>query len=270
VPLSSPHNPTIKYVRSLARASVRREEGAYLIEGVRLVTEALHSDQHAKLVLYDPAQLTRSTAGSLLVDRIDSWSDRALEVDDRVLRAAAQTETPAGIVAVLTHPACEPLSTHRNARFGLVLDKVADPGNAGTILRSATAFGAEYVITTPGTTDLFAPKVVRAGMGAHFRLPIYSHVALAEVRRSLDLTTLVAAAAGEGEPVPSFQWPRHTALVIGSEAEGLSPEIRGLIDFRVHIPMQPTVESLNAAVAASILLFAATQSRRDGDGERYR
>src|SRR5919199_5453992 len=98
--ISSPHNPVIKYVRSLERARVRREEEAYLAEGVRLVSEALHTGQVASLVLYDPGQLRRSLAGAALAEAIPRWAAAWHEVDDRVMRAAAQTETPAGVLAV--------------------------------------------------------------------------------------------------------------------------------------------------------------------------
>src|SRR5436305_7673793 len=102
--ITSPYNPTIKYVRSLDRAAVRREEGAYIAEGVRLVGEAVSTQQHATLVLYDPDMLTRSVQGSTLLGQIPEWAERWYEVDGRVMQAATQTESPQGVLAVLSFP----------------------------------------------------------------------------------------------------------------------------------------------------------------------
>jgi TrmH family RNA methyltransferase len=161
------------------------------------------------------------------------------------------------VIAVLRMPAVQSLGAHAGARFGLILDGLSDPGNVGTILRTADAFGAAYVVALQDCVDLFSPKVVRAGMGAHFRLPLYEDVRIEDVQATLPSTTLVASSVGDGEALPHFAWPVHTGLVIGSEAHGLSADVEELVEKRVHIPMRRGVESLNAAVAASIIMFAA-------------
>jgi TrmH family RNA methyltransferase len=255
--ISSPHNPLIKYVRSLERGRVRREEGVYLAEGVRLVGEALHTRQDAPIVLYDPEQLDRSASGSSLLAAIPTWATQPCEVDARVMRAATQTETPPGVLAVLRFPDCGPLAMCRARTFGLILDRLADPGNAGTILRTAAAAGVEYVITLPESVDLFAPKVVRAGMGAHFRVPLFGGVPWETIASTLTGVQLVVMDVAEGESVFQFRWPPRAALVVGSEAHGTSARARELAAGRVHIPMRPGVESLNASVAASITIYAA-------------
>jgi RNA methyltransferase, TrmH family len=257
VRITSTRNPAVKYVRALERAAVRRERGEYLAEGVRLITEAMQSGQTASLALYDPDQLERSDAGSITLAGINDWAERAYEVDERVLQAATPTETPAGIVAVLSLPSTPPLSAHREGRLGLILDGLADPGNAGTLLRSADAFGAGYVVATPGTADLYSPKVVRSGMGAHFHIPLYPAVSWKALVEALPGVALVAAEVAEGVAESEFDWSSHAALVIGSEAAGLSTEARAEIAEYVHIPMKAGVESLNAAVAGSILLYRA-------------
>ena len=255
--ITSSRNPAVKYVRSLERARLRQADGVYLVEGVRLVHEALTSGQRATLALYDPALLSRSTVGSSLLERLPRWADRAHEVDGRLLRAAGQTETPSGVVAVLRSPEREPLETHARDQFGVILDRVADPGNAGTILRTADAAGAGYVVTLPGSVDLFSPKVVRAGMGAHFRLPLYSGVSWNEVSTALREASLVALDAHAATSIYEFQWPQRTGLIVGSEAHGLSRQAEPHLHHRVRIPMKPGVESLNAAVAASIVIYSA-------------
>ncbi|MGH2442336.1 MAG: TrmH family RNA methyltransferase [Chloroflexota bacterium] len=263
--ISKVQNPTVRYVRSLSRSSVRYSERAYLIEGVRLVLEAMRTDQPVRLILYAPDVLSRSDTGSVLLPQLSSWSDRLYEVEEHVFRAAAQTQTPSGVLAVLALPQHPPLSSHAAARFGVLLDAVSDPGNAGTILRSALAFGADYAVACPDTADPFAPKVVRAGMGAHFCLPVYSRLSWDEIARSLEGVTLVAASPSGDQAVQTFAWPDRTVLVIGSEAAGLSESARSRVSATVRIPIAAGVESLNAAVAASILLFAGPGQLIHGD-----
>lgn len=264
--ITSSHNPAIQYVRSLERAAVRRKHSAYVAEGVRLVAEAINSEQHAALALYDPESLQRTDDGSSLLPRIASWADASHEVSARVLQSVAQTETPAGIVVVLKLPTIKPLSECADHRFGLVLDRIGDPGNAGTILRTAEAFGAGYVVTLPDSVDLFSPKVVRAGMGAHFRLPLYQHLPWERVVSSLAGVNFVASAVRGGVRLADFRWPSHSALVIGSEAHGLSDDIEASGPAHVHIPMCRGVQSLNAAVAASIVMYAALENRLESVG----
>jgi TrmH family RNA methyltransferase len=268
VRISSAHNPTIKYVRSLGRAAIRHADGVYVAEGVRLVSEALATAQPAALVLYDRDSLGRTELGTALLRALPGWADRTVEVDARVLAAAAQTETPAGVLAVLRLPQPPPLTALSRCRFGLVLDRLGDPGNVGTILRSAAAFGLDYAVALPGTVDLFSPKVVRAAMGAHFRLPLYVGLEPAQLRSELRGVTMVAADIDRGEPVDRFAWPEEMALIIGSEANGLSPAAEATVAHYVHIPMRTGVESLNAAVAASIVLYVAQQGIRSAS-ERY-
>lgn len=252
--ISSTRNPIIKYVKGLERAAARREDGVYLAEGVRLVTEALDTGQEATLAVYDPATLQRTPAGSFLLSRIGTWAERSYEVDTHVLAAAAQTEHPAGVLAVLRLPAPASLASHAGDRLGVALDQVSDPGNAGTILRTAAAAGVGYVVAFPGTADLFAPKVVRAGMGAHFRLPLYRET-WQVLRRELPDVRTVALDAEAVTSLYDYDWPEHAALVVGSEAHGLTPEVRDEVDDVIRIPMQPGVESLNASVAASVVMY---------------
>lgn len=264
--ISSPQNPVIKYVRTLERPRARREQGVYLAEGVRLMHEALSTDQSATIVLYDPDQLTRPASGSSLLAAIPRWAHAWYEVDARVLRAAAQTETPGGVLAVLRAPDPPPLDSLVETGFGLILDQLADPGNAGTILRTADAAGVGYVITSADSVDLFAPKVVRAGMGAHFRLPLCPALSWEDIGRVLRHVPLVVTDVEGGESIYDYRWPQRAALVIGSEARGISSEARERASARVRIPMRRGVESLNAAVAASLTIYAALGPRLAGGG----
>jgi TrmH family RNA methyltransferase len=194
------------------------------------------------------------------LDDLVATSHESYEVDPHVLKAAAQTEHPTGALAVLKLPAIRPLDQQSDTSFGVILDTVSDPGNAGTIARTALAAGADFLVSTSNSVDLFGPKVVRAGMGAHFRLPLYAGVPWDELRRALGDTTFVAASAHGEQSVYDFEWPYRTALVVGSEAHGLSEEAKLIVQARVRIPMRTGVESLNAAIAAGILIYAARSS----------
>ena len=258
--LTSTHNPIIKHVRSLERAAVRRESGQFLVEGVRLVREAIGTGQRARIVLVDPHSMEASPDGAGLLGRLHDWGEELYEVDLRVLKAASQTEHPAGVLAVLVRPDEPSLVGMANSAFGVILDSVSDPGNAGTVMRTAAAAGATFVAGTVDTVDLFAPKVVRAGMGAHFKLQLYTDHTWDELRHALADTTLVAASAHAECSLYHFSWPERSALVVGSEARGLSEEADSAVDARVRIPMMAGVESLNVAVAAGILIYAARSS----------
>jgi TrmH family RNA methyltransferase len=243
---------------------VRREQGLFVAEGVRLIGEAVATGQEAEIVLYDPEALSRTQAGEALMSVLSGWSAQVYEADARVLAAAAQTDTPAGVVAALRFPSPGPLHEHAHDRLGLILDRLADPGNAGTILRTAAAAGAGYVVTTSGTVDLFAPKVVRAGMGAHFRLPLYDDISWDVIDGELTGVQLVVAEIEGSVSVFEYAWPEVAALVVGSEAHGLSDEAKARTTAAVSIPMQPGVESLNASVAASIIMYLALRPGAGG------
>lgn len=259
--ITSTANPVVRRVQSLESARGRREHGLFLAEGVRLVTEALQGGGPADTVLYDPDALSKTPSGSSLLAQIPRWADRSYEVDERVLRAASQTEHPGGVLAAVPLPFLGDLRPQVRG-IGVVLDGVADPGNAGTILRAADAFGASFVYTTGPSVDLFSPKVVRAGMGAHFRVALASHVAWDALLTALESLPLIGTAAGEGHALTAFEWPHSGALIIGSEARGLSDAARQAVTSYVHIPIRGEVESLNAAMAASIMLFCAFTATR--------
>jgi RNA methyltransferase, TrmH family len=264
VRIASTRNSLVKYVRSLQRTSVRRSEGVYLAEGVRLVADALSARQYPTVILYDPSLLQRTEEGSSLYARIAECGDVAHEVDEHVVRAVADTETPAGVVAVFRRPEDVALSVVTSARFGVILDGVSDPGNVGTIMRTAAATGCEYLAAGPGTADLFGPKVVRAGMGAHFRLPTLEFGEWDAVAHALSRTAVVGCSMSGEVSVFQVVWPERTAVVIGSEAHGLSAEARAMVGVTIRIPMRGGVESLNASVAAGVVLYEALGRSLDG------
>jgi len=255
VRITSTHNTAIRYVRSLERAAVRHVEGVFVAEGIRLIREAVASGQSATLALYDRDVLAGSGPGTELLRALPSWADRSYEVSAQVMARASQTATSSGVLAVIRRQSPAPFAACDSV-FGVVLDRLNDPGNAGAIVRTADALGADYVATLPGSVDLFSPKVVRAGMGAHFRLPLYPQLSWEDIMREGRCTAVAASSRGD-ESIDGFEWPQSTVLVIGNEAHGLSKEVDVSVSRRVHIPMRGGVESLNASVAAAILMYAA-------------
>jgi TrmH family RNA methyltransferase len=255
--ITSARNPKIQWVRALqSRPKERREARRFVVEGVRLAEEALQAGWEAELVLYSPELSGR---GLQVVERFVGQGAAVEQVEAGVLRAASDTQNPQGLLAIL--PTVE-LPFPEKLTFLFIPDGVRDPGNLGAMLRTAAAAGVEAVCLPPGAADPFAPKVVRAAMGAHFRLPLRhcSWEEIAALAGANGLRLYLADVAG-GEAYTRADLRLPLALVIGGEAEGAGSEAQSLAQGRLHIPMPGGVESLNAASAAAVLLFEVLRQR---------
>ncbi len=253
--ITSTHNPKIQLVRSLlGRSKERREAGAFVAEGVRLVEEALAADWPFRFVL---AGETLSERGRELVKKLEARSVEVEIIADGLLQSLSETETSQGILAVLD---LSPLPIPHLLNFVLIPDQMRDPGNLGTLLRTAAAAGVQAVFLPPETGDAFAPKVVRAGMGAHFRLPIHA-LTWDEIRAHADGLQIYLA---DMDGVSYWETDLHAplALIVGGEADGASAPARELATAAVSIPMLGKTESLNAAVAGAILMFEIVRQRQ--------
>jgi RNA methyltransferase, TrmH family len=252
--ITSNQNPKIKFARSLfGRAKERRDAAAFVIEGVRLVEEAIKANWPIQFVLYDDSLNER---GKTRVESLKSQEVDVEEVSTDLMQDLSETEAPQGILAVLSF---HQLPTPETLNFVLIPDQVRDPGNLGTLLRSAVATGVQAVIIPPNTTDVFAPKVLRSGMGAHFRLPIHS-LTWNEIEKQIkDLQVYVADMDGQSCWDTNLREP--LALIIGSEADGASESAQKLATGKLGIPMAKEVESLNAGVAGSVLMFEVVRQR---------
>lgn len=252
--ITSAQNPKIKLVRTLlGRAKERREAGAFVAEGVRLVEEADARNWSFRFALYDASLNER---GSSLVEHLLSQGIEVEEVSESLMKSLSDTETPQGILAVLdfTH-----LPVPDSPNFILIPDQIRDPGNLGTLLRTAAAAGVQAVLIPPETTDAFAPKVLRSGMGAHFCLPIRP-MKWEKIRREVQsLQVYLADMDGTSCWETNLRGP--LALIVGSEAEGASQEARELATQKISVPMSGEMESLNAGVAGSVLMFEVVRQR---------
>ncbi|RRR71652.1 MAG: RNA methyltransferase [Candidatus Viridilinea halotolerans] len=255
--ITSTTNPHVKHLRSLRdSAKERRSERSLLLEGVRLVAHALAAGARPRVLLYAADQLGATPAGAALLAQIAALP-ACWPASPQVVAAAAATREPQGVVAAFAWPALPPQPGMR-----LVLDGIQDPGNLGTLLRSAEAAGVGLAICAPGCADPYNPKVVRAAMGAHFTLPLRVDATWALLQEELSACPLVYMADADAtQPYYTAAWPQAAALIIGSEAHGPSPQALALATHTLAIPMHGRAESLNAAVAGSILLFEALRQR---------
>jgi len=253
--ITSSQNPKLKLARALmGRAKERREANAFVVEGVRLVEEAVKAGWKFQFALYSDGLSDRGQdlVKILIANRID-----VEEVAGDLLQKVSDTDTPQGILAVLEYTE---IPTPDSLNFSLIADRIHDPGNLGTLLRTAAATGVQAVFLPPDTTDAFAPKVLRAGMGAHFRLPIYS-LTWEEIKAHTGGLEIYLADM-DGTSCWETDLRKPMALIIGSEAGGAGEEARRLATQRICIPMMGDTESLNAAVAGSVLMFEVVRQRK--------
>lgn len=244
--------------RDLRRRKARERQQLFVAEGVRAVEELIRSPLNVRGALVAP-QLSEAPRGLALRAELDSRDIDVQEVEAAEFGSAAETESPQGVIGIAEIPERTFDSLPGDWKgVVLVLDGVQDPGNVGTIVRTAAGLGAVATIAMPGTVDLWNAKVVRSGMGAHFR-----HIAFGSTWDELDGfrkqsgAVAFGADAGGGEvprPLPS-----RVLLIVGNEGAGLSPEARARVDRLVALRLAPDVESLNVAVATGILLHQLRQ-----------
>jgi TrmH family RNA methyltransferase len=253
--ITSNANKQIKWVRSLqSKRNARQNEGMFVVEGTRLIEEVLRSEHKAHLILYTTAWGSRNPR---LLDQLNQLTMQIELVSDSVLASCSDVETPQGVLAVM------PISKSKESRKSnttLILDHLSDPGNLGTILRTALAAEVGSVYLTSGSVDAFNPKVVRAGMGAHFYLNIHE-ASVDEIFVGIEGQALWIAEARQGDVYHQVDWRKPIALAIGSEARGLDPRFQALASGQVHIPIGNHSESLNAATAAAVILFEIQRKR---------
>ena len=241
--------------RDLTRRKARERQTRFVAEGVRTVEELLRSPIHPVGALVSPA-LAETLRGSALRETIRASGVPIQEVNERDFASASSTESPQGILVVANIPRRDvsQLSFGGRSRV-LVLDAVQDPGNVGTLIRTAAALGADVTLAMPETVDLWNAKVVRSAMGALFRHSVMACTwhEFDAVRATYHLSCWAADASGE--PVARVPDSPSIALVVGNEGAGLSTEAQRRADRRIAIPIAADVESLNVAVAAGILLY---------------
>lgn len=244
----------LSLARDLRRRKAREKHSLFVVEGVRAVEELLTSGLPVRGALVAP-QLSDAPRGAALRTRLGASAIEVAEVTERDFRSAAETDSPQGVLAVAEIPTrtLDTLELGSKCRL-LVLDAVQDPGNVGTIVRTAAALGATATIALPGTVDLWNPKVIRSSMGAQFVHPAL-HASLDEVLQLLAREKIeLWAAEADGIALPANA-PSRLAVAVGNEGGGLSDQIRAASRLTVSLPIDRRIESLNVAVAAGIILY---------------
>lgn len=274
--ITSRQNSLVKHARAVRDRRDAPEQ--IFIEGLRLSEEAVRSRLVVQDALYTEKFQT-DERGAALLNELKLAGARLSPVTDEVLASVSDTRTPQGIALLASRPhtgsdkllaalkAKSPEqprpSTQANPTLLVIIHGINNPANAGAILRTAEAAGANGIISTRGTTDLFSTKALRGAMGSSFRLPLWERADFAEVTswcRDNAIRT-VGASLGAKSAHTEIDWTQACALVLGSEAAGLSEREVSMLDEAVRIPMRPPVESLNAAVASGIILFEAARQR---------
>lgn len=246
--------------RKLHSKKARQSEGRFLIEGWHLLEEAIAAKVPLQALILDES---RELAGNDLQvkERAIKCAETVFEASESQLRALSDTQTSPGVIAAIGRvpsdsEAVLSASGGKARSFIVALDGVSDPGNCGSIIRASDWFGVDGVLMGVGCPELENGKLVRATMGALFHLPIASVDSMGNALKALQASgyRIVASSLGESETLSNFEWPSRTVLVVGNEARGISRTILDLADTRLRIPKYGRGESLNAAMAASVML----------------
>jgi len=261
--ISSRHNPVVAAFRALAAAPDPTGQRV-LLDGAHLVGEALDAGLGFEVILVAASRLGGSTEAGRLARELQERGLPMAEVDDRAFDAVSPVRSPSGIAAIALRTVQAPgdLCARPDALVLAVAD-VQDPGNVGALLRSAEAGGATGAFITGGSANPFSWKALRGSMGSGLRLPTVTGAAPEAILASMQQAGMraVAAVARGGADPDAIDWRGRIGLWIGGEGQGLPDDLVERCEARVTIPMAPQVESLNAAVAGAVLIYAARRQR---------
>lgn len=270
--ITSPSNPRISKLQTLHTTRGRKKNGQFLMEGLHLLETLLDAHVFPHEIYYQPTLLQRTDEGKAILDRLlhtPELSSALVEVSERVIEAVSEVQTAQGVVSVLPLDAFNPtrIRAQRPVKMRptlLILDDLADPGNMGTILRTALAADVDMVLLTPDCVDYLSPKVVRAAAGAHSKLPVEANLSWSVIEERiashcLGASRVLLAEANSNHIYYEQDLSSPFALIIGNEAHGPSYEARKRATQTITIPLANGVESLNAAIATGIILYEAVR-----------
>ncbi|MDA8097195.1 MAG: RNA methyltransferase [Clostridia bacterium] len=263
--ITSRHNPRLKYLKQFHQRKHREREGRFLVEGVRVVEEALAADFEVEVIVFT-AEALRDPRTAALVTAASGRGIAVWEVEPALLQELTATETPQGVVALVYKSGTtvdEVLATRTGVPLVLVVDGIQDPGNLGTIIRTADACAVTGVALLRDSVDLYHPRVVRATAGSVFHLPIAEQVDPAELVTGLKRRgfQVLAGDPNGDRSLYDCDFAGPTAVAVGHETRGVGPELRDAVDNLVFIPMPGRAESLNVGVATALLVYEAVRQR---------
>ena len=257
VRVESSDNNRIKLVRKLQNKKNRDAENKFVIEGINLVSEAIRRNIKTEYVMVSD----EFDGGELVQQLIDDASTTVCQVPGAIFDKITDADNGVGILAVIDKKTIQPedISNLPHDANILVMDRLQDPGNIGTMIRTAVATGYGAIVLVKGTADVYSPKVLRSTAGMVFDIPIINVDSATELRKmmtSMNRKFVVTAVEG-GKPYYEEDLQHGIALIIGNEGNGVSDEMMALADVKVTIPMKGEIESLNAAISAAILMYEA-------------
>ncbi|CAM4414033.1 TrmH family RNA methyltransferase [Paenibacillus tarimensis] len=259
--IASQQNPKVKEWAALLEKKQRDRTGRFILEGVHLIQEALISGAPVETVVYDTERGLPAELEPLLRSE-DGYPCTLVEASAAVMSKCTGTDTPPPVFGIVLKAEADTAQLYGPNALVVVLDGLRDPGNVGTIIRSADAVGASAVVIGKGSVDLYNPKTVRSTMGSLFHLPVIEAdlAQLLPEGRERGIR-LVGTSLQAEQSCFSYDWNGPAWLLLGNESNGLSAEVSALVDESVLIPMRGKAESLNVAMAATVLLHEAMRQR---------
>jgi len=263
--ITSSQNKVIKEVKTLSKKRDRSKKGLFVAEGLRFVQSALEVGADIDFILYSES-IFRTDEGLSFVKHLEAEGQyKILEVEEKIMSELSDTQSPQGILAVVKQPKWEWKNVIKENGFVLILDRLQDPGNLGTIIRTADAAGVDGIVTLKGSVDVFNPKVLRSTMGSIFELPILEGLEWDLVESELKeqgYTVLGTALEDDSVEYNTLNYNKSTAMIIGNEANGIESDILSAVDHKIIIPIVGSAESLNAGVAAAVVMYEVLRQRR--------
>ena len=255
--ISSPDNKYIKLASSLKVRKYREAAGLLLVEGRRSVNEALTRPELIEAIL-------AAADGSEAVDSGRLPDAKIMLVEPKLFKQVGSTDNPQGIAAIVRQPRWAWSQISTSGGLLVYLDRISDPGNLGSILRSCWALGVQGVLMSPGCVDLYNPKVVRSTMGAILNLPVFADVGQPELAVLTAAGFALACTDTErGQKYHDVDFKIPTVIILGSEAHGVSEELQEICGTKINIPIEPGVDSLNVAAACAIIVAEARRQRQE-------
>lgn len=259
--ITSKDNEFVKHVKKLKEKKYREEYGEFIVEGIKMIDEAIKEEAKIKqIVVCEDCKNSGGIPKDLLYE-IAKYD--CIYVTEKVFTQMTDVSNPQGILSIIDKSENKEKEIDFKADLFLVLDDIQDPGNMGTILRSADSIGLKQILVSKGSSDVYNPKVVRSTMGAIFRVKVIECEDLIKTIKELKKhkINIYATDLKTDKSIYSVDY-KKTAIVMGNEANGVSKEILNIADQRIKIPMLGKTESLNAAVATSIILYEAVRPNR--------
>lgn len=260
--ISSENNPIIKHVKSLQLKKQRTKNQQFTVEGIRIISECLKHNGHIEYIIYSE-DIDTVQGGRELLNKISKEGYTIYQVPSQLLNKLSTSQSPQGIIALVNmkNNTLEEFEDNKDLFF-VILDRIQDPGNMGTIIRTSESAGVDAVIITKGSVDPYNDKTLRATMGAIFHLPIIQsndYKWIGDLKEKN--VKLIAADLNTDKTYTNIDYRKNIAIVIGNEANGIDKKISDNVDEKVTIPILGKIESLNAGIAAGILIYKAVEEK---------